>query len=226
MPDATSPSWDALYATTELQAGYFTTAQGAEAGYSPQLLYKHLEAGRIRRVRRGIYRLVHFPMSDEEHLAECWLWAEQAGVFSHETALSYHDIFDILPSTCTSRSRKRGVGVGSGCPRAWCSATGTSRMPTVPGSARSRSPNRRGPSATSSTPTSPPDPLSGPSPTPAAAASSSGTRPTNSKRGSARPRGAKRIAMRDVPKVSPPRRLDPFRLAATIGYRMFRYPRG
>lgn len=86
MPETTSPSWDALYATAELQAGYFTTAQGAEAGYSPQLLYKHLEAGRIRRARRGVYRLVHFPMSDDEHLVECWLWAEQAGVFSHETA--------------------------------------------------------------------------------------------------------------------------------------------
>jgi predicted transcriptional regulator of viral defense system len=98
MPDATSPSWDALYATAELQAGYFTTAQGAEAGYSPQLLYKHLKAGRIRRVRRGIYRLVHFPMSDDEHLVECWLWVEQVGVFSHETALFYHDLSDVLPT--------------------------------------------------------------------------------------------------------------------------------
>ncbi|OIP37095.1 MAG: hypothetical protein AUK47_14085 [Deltaproteobacteria bacterium CG2_30_63_29] len=97
MPDTTSPSWNALYATAELQAGYFTTAQGAEAGYSPQLLYKHLKAGRVRRVRRGIYRLVHFPMSDEEHLVECWLWAEQAGVFSHETALFYHDLSNVLP---------------------------------------------------------------------------------------------------------------------------------
>jgi len=97
MPETNSPSWDALYATAELQAGYFTTAQGAEAGYSPQLLYKHLEAGRIRRVRRGIYRLVHFPTTDEEHLVDCWLWAEQAGVFSHETALFYHDLSDVLP---------------------------------------------------------------------------------------------------------------------------------
>ena len=98
MPNATSPSWDALYATAELQAGYFTTVQAAEAGYSPQLLYKHLKAGRVRRVRRGIYRLVHFPLSDEEHLVECWLWAERAGVYSHETALFYHDLSDVLPT--------------------------------------------------------------------------------------------------------------------------------
>ena len=74
-----------------------TTAQGAEAGYSPQLLYKHVKAGRVRRVRRGIYRLVHFPMSDEEHQVECWLWAEHTGVFSHETALFYYDLSDVLP---------------------------------------------------------------------------------------------------------------------------------
>jgi predicted transcriptional regulator of viral defense system len=97
MPETTTPSWDALYAAAESQAGYFTTAQAAAAGYSPQLLYKHLKAGRVRRVRRGTYRLVHFPMSDEEHLVEFWLWAEQAGVVSHETALFYHDLSDVLP---------------------------------------------------------------------------------------------------------------------------------
>lgn len=118
MPDATSPSWDALYATAELQAGYFTTAQGAEAGYSPQLLNKHLEAGRLRRVRRGVYRLVHFPMSDDEHLVICWLWAERAGVFSHETALFYHDLSDILPKqvylTVPEAWRRRRLRVPAG----------------------------------------------------------------------------------------------------------------
>ena len=62
------------------------------------MLFKHLRAARIRRVRRGVYRLVHFPMSDEEHLVQCWLWAAQAGVFSHETALVYHDLSDVLPT--------------------------------------------------------------------------------------------------------------------------------
>lgn len=109
MPDAKSPSWDALYATAELQAGYFTTAQGADAGYSPQLLYKHLKAGRIRRAHRGIYRLVHFPTSDEEHLVECWLWAEQAGVFSHETALFCHDLSDVGRSPSGSSCERSTV---------------------------------------------------------------------------------------------------------------------
>ena len=48
-------------------------------------------------VRRGIYRLVHFPASDHEDLVVLWLWSEQAGVFSHETALALHDLSDALP---------------------------------------------------------------------------------------------------------------------------------
>ena len=106
MPDSPTastdgPSWDALYTIAELQAGYFTTAQGSQAGYSPQLLYKHLKGGRLRRVRHGIYRLVHFPKSDEEVLVVYWLWAERNGVFSHETALFLHDLSDVLPNRAT-----------------------------------------------------------------------------------------------------------------------------
>ncbi len=96
-PRTGAPSWDALYAIAESQAGYFTTAQAAEAGYSPQLLYKHLGAGRLRRARRGIYRLVHFPTSDREYLVDCWLWTQRAGAYSHETALSLHGLCDELP---------------------------------------------------------------------------------------------------------------------------------
>ena len=123
MPDSSTtkvdcPSWDALYAVAEPQAGYFTTAQGAAAGYSPQLLYKHLKAGRVRRMRRGIYRLVHFPISDEEWLVEYWLWAERAGVFSHETALFFHDLSEVPPKraylTMPESWRARRLGVPEG----------------------------------------------------------------------------------------------------------------
>lgn len=93
-----APGWDALFATAQAQAGYFTTEQAAVAGYSPQLLHKYLSNGRVERVRRGIYRLVHFPAGDHEDLVMLWLWAEQAGVFSHETALALHDLSDALPS--------------------------------------------------------------------------------------------------------------------------------
>jgi len=92
------PDRDRLYEIAAAQEGHFTTAQAGEAGYSPQLLMKHLKSGRIRRVRRGIYRLVQFPAGEHEDLIVLWLWSEQAGVFSHETALAILDLSDVLPS--------------------------------------------------------------------------------------------------------------------------------
>ena len=80
------------------QAGHFTAQQAAEAGYSPQLLVHHVGGGRVARVRRGIYRLVHFPADQHEDLAVTWLWSERAGVISHQTALALHELSDVLPA--------------------------------------------------------------------------------------------------------------------------------
>jgi predicted transcriptional regulator of viral defense system len=100
MSEATtrSPDWDHLFEIAAAQDGLFTTLQAAQAGYSPQLLAHHLGAGRMIRVRRGIYRLVHFPAGDHEDLTAVWLWSEHVGVFSHQTALALHDLSDSLPS--------------------------------------------------------------------------------------------------------------------------------
>ena len=92
------PRWSQLYETAAAQEGHFTTAQAAEAGYYPQLLTKYLKNGRIVRVRRGVYRLVHFPPGDHEDLVVVWLWSDRVGVFSHETALALHQLSDALPS--------------------------------------------------------------------------------------------------------------------------------
>ena len=89
-------SWDALFEIAQAQAGYFTTRQAAAAGYSPQLL-AYLGSRTLVRIRRGIYRLVHFPASEHEDLVVLWLWSERTGVFSHETALALHDLSDALP---------------------------------------------------------------------------------------------------------------------------------
>jgi len=86
-----------LYAEAAPQAGYFTTEQAAAAGYSSPLLHKYLANGRLTRVRRGVYRLVHFPSSADEHLVVLWLWSDRQGVFSHETALVRHELSDLLP---------------------------------------------------------------------------------------------------------------------------------
>ena len=102
MPDerahSTSPDWDCLYETASAQEGYFTTEQAAEAGYSPQLLSHYLKRQRIDRVRRGIYRIVHFPLGDAEDLVVIWLWSGREGVFSHETALVLHGLSDVMPA--------------------------------------------------------------------------------------------------------------------------------
>lgn len=92
-----TPDWDALYATAEAQSGHFTVSQAEACGYSPQLLQKHLARERIERVRRGIYRLSHFPSTENEELIALWLWSDQQGVFSHETSLALHDLSDVLP---------------------------------------------------------------------------------------------------------------------------------
>lgn len=92
------PDWDRLFETAGAQHGYFTTRQAADAGYSSQLLLKHIRAGRVARTRRGIYRLVHFPAGDHEELVTAWLWSEQVGVVSHQTALALHRLSDALPA--------------------------------------------------------------------------------------------------------------------------------
>ena len=95
---ATKPDWNLLFETASAQKGYFTTRQAAMAGYSSQLLLKHIRAGRIARTRRVIYRLVHFPAGEHEELVTAWLWSERAGVASHQTALALHGLSDALPA--------------------------------------------------------------------------------------------------------------------------------
>lgn len=97
-PESNGPNWDRLFETAAGQSGYVTTKQAAEAGYSTHLLRKHIHAGRVTRPQRGIYRLVHFPASEHEELVTAWLWSEQAGVISHQTALSLHGLSDVLPA--------------------------------------------------------------------------------------------------------------------------------
>lgn len=92
------PDWDRLFEIAGAQDGYFTTRQAAEAGYSSQLLLKHIRAGRVDRARRGIYRLVHFPAGEHEELVSAWLWSDRTGVISHQTALALHGLSDALPA--------------------------------------------------------------------------------------------------------------------------------
>jgi predicted transcriptional regulator of viral defense system len=112
------PRWSLLYTTAAAQGGHFTTAQAQAAGYYPQLLTKYLNNGRIVRIRRGVYRLVHFPPGDHEDLVVFWLWSNRTGVFSHETALALHQLSDALPAkahlTLPSSWKSRRLKVPTG----------------------------------------------------------------------------------------------------------------
>jgi predicted transcriptional regulator of viral defense system len=94
----THPDWSRLYELASSQAGYFTPKDASDAGFSLPLLQHHLAAGRVERSRRGVFRLVNFPPTDEEGLVPTWLWSRREGTFSHETALALHELSDALPS--------------------------------------------------------------------------------------------------------------------------------
>jgi predicted transcriptional regulator of viral defense system len=108
----TESKWSNLFNLAAAQDGHFTTSQAAEAGYSRPLLDHHVNTGRVLRVLRGIYRLRDFPSADHEDLVLAWLWSDQQGVASHETALMLHGLSDALPgrvdlSVPTSWRRRR-----------------------------------------------------------------------------------------------------------------------
>jgi predicted transcriptional regulator of viral defense system len=92
------PEWGSLYELALPQSGYFRNAQAAAAGFSTQLLHKHVISGRIQHAMRGVYRLAHFPPGDQDELVALWLWSGELGVFSHETALAQYELSDVLPS--------------------------------------------------------------------------------------------------------------------------------
>lgn len=87
----------------QAQQGYFTTKQAIAAGYSYRAHNYHVNTGAWVREHRGIYRLAQFPDSPDGHYVLWSLWScnRQAipqGVFSHQTALSIHELSDIMPA--------------------------------------------------------------------------------------------------------------------------------
>ena len=94
---------DALFAVTEGQQGYFTSKQATNAGYQLGSQAHHVKSGNWARVERGIYRLTRFPQSPEEQLVIYALWSRNRegrpeGVYSHQTALSIHELSDVNPA--------------------------------------------------------------------------------------------------------------------------------
>lgn len=137
-PTPSPPDWPSLLDLAVSQSGYFTTAQAATLGFSPELLIHHTHAGRIRRARRGIYRVRHLPSQDDEDLVVLWLWSAREGVFSHATALALHDLSDILPDIAeltlplTWHTRRLRVPVGVVLHHAELAATDRTWVGNVP----------------------------------------------------------------------------------------------
>jgi predicted transcriptional regulator of viral defense system len=91
-------TYDKLYDFAEAQAGYFTPAQAIAAGLDRSQLSRQVAAGRLLRVRSGVYRLVHYPASPHEDLVIAWLATGPQSVISHDSALALYDLSDALPT--------------------------------------------------------------------------------------------------------------------------------
>lgn len=92
-----------LFEIADNQGGYFTAQQARSAGYYGRLQHYHRETGDWESIERGIYRLRNYPHSDREDLIRWSLWSrnrrgEPQAVFSHQTALAFHDIGDFNPA--------------------------------------------------------------------------------------------------------------------------------
>jgi predicted transcriptional regulator of viral defense system len=92
-----------LYEMAEGQQGFFTTKQAKAAGFAENTHPYHVQAGNWIREHRGIYRLASFPQGERPDLMLWSLWSrnrEEAsqGVYSHQTALSLHDLSDVMPA--------------------------------------------------------------------------------------------------------------------------------
>lgn len=103
MPRRNKSARNTLFEIVEAQQGYFTAKQAADAGYQLGSQAHHVKSGNWRRVERGIYRLARFPHSDEEQLVIYALWSrnragQPEGVYSHQTALSIHELSDVNPA--------------------------------------------------------------------------------------------------------------------------------
>lgn len=102
MPRNTSASQQ-LYEVARVQGGFFTARQARDAGYGDNVHAYQVRAGHWVREVRGVYRLAQFPTPPRPDLMIWQLWSrnrqdEPQGVFSHATALSLHELSDLMPA--------------------------------------------------------------------------------------------------------------------------------
>ncbi|HWY45330.1 MAG TPA: hypothetical protein VNX66_17660 [Candidatus Sulfotelmatobacter sp.] len=85
------------------QQGFFTSKQAIRAGFGEKTHSYHVNVRNWIREHRGIYRLADFSTVERPDLM-CWyLWSRNRGeipegTYSHHTALSLHELSDLMPS--------------------------------------------------------------------------------------------------------------------------------
>jgi predicted transcriptional regulator of viral defense system len=92
-----------LHELAQSQQGFFTTKQAMRAGFGEKTHSYHVKAGNWIREHRGIYRLADFPTVERPDLMLWFLWSQNRkevpeGTYSHDTALSLHELSDLMPS--------------------------------------------------------------------------------------------------------------------------------
>lgn len=92
-----------LFETASLQQGYFTAKQAIRAGFSYRMHTHYRQNSEWLEIDRGIFRLAQFPNSPDEDFVRWSLWSRDCNgrpqaVISHESALSIHDLSDVMPS--------------------------------------------------------------------------------------------------------------------------------
>lgn len=94
----TNPDHAKLFGTASEQAGYFTTRQARDAGFSSPLIRHHVRTGRFMHVARGLYRLRDYPSTPREEVLAAWLRIAPKAVVSHESALDILGLSDAIPN--------------------------------------------------------------------------------------------------------------------------------
>jgi predicted transcriptional regulator of viral defense system len=92
-----------LYESAAAQGGFFTARQARDAGYEDSVHPYQVRSGNWVRETRGVYRLAQFPTPSRPDLMVWQLWSrnrqdELQGVFSHATALTLHELSDVMPA--------------------------------------------------------------------------------------------------------------------------------
>ena len=103
MPGPHKEAAHQLYEIAQSQQGFFTTKQAIRAGFSEKTHSYHVNAGNWIREHRGIYRFADFPTPERPDLMLWYLWSQDRqehpeGTYSHDTALSLHELSDLMPS--------------------------------------------------------------------------------------------------------------------------------